>query len=522
MPAAMTRTSPPPPSSSRRDNTLGYAGARMWSRSHAIVAAISLSAGIVIGAGPRVLAGVAQANAPKIAPQKAPTTGPSDDSNDSHDSNDSDGAQGPKGSTPANAPPGHSRLEKLDQFARALAIIERLYVRPVSGDDLMDGALRGMVAQLDPHSRYMAPQEAKMLQQDLDGRFGGVGLIVTLDRDERGAVTLMVREVIEGGPAANAGVQVGDHISEIEGKPVGAYLDLLDAVGAMRGEIGTSVRFVVQREGEEPRSLTVERQTVVAAAVVTQDLGSGLAVLRLRDFQSGCARDIKKVIEELERKHKDKGGLRGIVLDLRDNGGGLLVEAIELVDLFVSQGVIVRTRGRGEAEVDVFRAQPGGTIADLPLVVLMNKGSASASEIVAGALQDHDRAVLVGERSYGKGSVQTPYSLGQGSVLKITTALYYTPDDRLIQASGVEPDIAIGTAARTETDSRSDLIAERDVPGHLDPADFKVQAADASLRTKILAELEKDPQLAGAVEVLLAISPDGAMKGRVKKRGRSR
>ncbi len=408
-------------------------------------------------------------------------------------------------SGPVPAPSDYSRFAKLDTFARALVYIEQFYVRPVDDRELIYAALEGLTSHLDPHSNFLRPADARMLREDMDGRFGGVGLVVTLDfageaapdeaapgetdsadadtsapaRAEAGpgdarALVLRVRDVIPGGPAAKAGVQAGDEITEIEGKIIAHYADLRDAIGVMRGPAGTSVSFAFRRPGAEAQTVEVERAVVAAPAVETRYLGEGIGVLRLRDFQESSAREIRQGLRELEASAKQDGGLalRGAVLDLRDNGGGLLDQAIAVADIFLSKGVIVRTRARAGRIMDEARASPAGTRGDLPLVVLVNKGTASASEIVAGALQDHRRALVIGERSYGKGSVQSPFRLGDGSVLKLTVALFYTPGDHMIQASGIKPDVRVGAAVPVFEDTRPELEPERANPGHLAPEDF--------------------------------------------------
>ncbi|MFO7562806.1 MAG: S41 family peptidase [Enhygromyxa sp.] len=430
------------------------------------------------------------------------------------------------------APPDYSRFRKLDRFARALAIIEQYYVRPVDGEALIEAALHGLVAELDPHTVYLPPADAKLLLEDTEGRFGGVGLIVTLraepiagphdpeqeppssepDDEQAGEgeslrLVLHIDDVIPGGPAERAGLRAGDRISSIEGKAIANFSNLSDAVTVMRGEPGTKVSITYFRGDQPERSVTLTRAIVDPPAVEVRWLGEGLGVLRLRDFQAASARELRSGIDELRAEAKREGGeLEGVVLDLRDNGGGLLDQAIEIVDMFVGEGVIVRTRGRQAQLQDEARARAPGTIRDLPLVVLMNKGSASASEIVAGALQDHRRALIIGERSYGKGSVQRPFELGGGALIKLTTALYYTPDDRLIQASGIEPDVKVGPLLAEYQDSRPELRPERSDPHHLKPEDFgraPVPSDDAP-PSPARAVVGEDAQLLAAVDHLQA------------------
>lgn len=373
------------------------------------------------------------------------------------------------------APAGYSRFAKLDMFARALAIVEQHYVRPVDDQQLVYAAIRGLVSELDPHTSFLAPDEAKLLREDIEGAFGGVGMVVVLGRDEDGGRFLDIRDVVPDGPADRAGIQAGHRIRRIDGKSIAQFPDLQRAISTIRGQPGTRIQVTV----EDPargilRTVTLTRAVIDPPAVEVRYLGDGYGVLRLRDFPESAAREMREGLAELRQK-AGKTGLRGVVIDLRDNGGGLLDQATGVVDLFVADGTIVRTRGRQGVLVDEIRARRVGTETDVPLVVLVNKGSASASEIVAGALQDHGRALIVGERTYGKGSVQAPFELDDGSLLKLTTALYYTPDDRLIQASGITPDVYVGAAppgALPNRDSRPELKPERENPRHLEPEDF--------------------------------------------------
>lgn len=408
-------------------------------------------------------------------------------------------------------PTSYSRYRKLDVFARALAIVEQLYVRPVDDGALIHAAIAGMVSELDPHTAFLPPREAKLLREDIEGAFGGIGMVVVLGREDDGDRYLDVRDVIPDGPADAAGVRVGHRVVGIAGRPIGQFADLEEAILLIRGKPGTTIKITV----EDPergilRTLTLTRAIIDPPAVEVTYLGEGLGVLRLRDFPEDATRDMKDGLSEL-RTTAGEAGLRGVVIDLRDNGGGLLDEAIGIVDLFVDDGAIVRTRGRQGRVIDQARAHRPGTERSVPLAVLINKGSASASEIVAGALQDHGRAVIVGERSYGKGSVQAPFELDDGSLLKITIALYYTPDDRLIQASGITPDIFVGampegTDGRPVLDSRPELPPERDNPGHLRPEDFGRDSpprVDESIAVRAAGD---DLQLRTAVQHLRALS----------------
>ncbi|TPV96604.1 MAG: S41 family peptidase [Myxococcales bacterium FL481] len=394
----------------------------------------------------------------------------------------------------------YSRFQKVDLFAKALALVEQHYVRPVDDTALIYAAIDGLMDELDPHSGFLDPREAELLREDIGGKFGGVGLVVKMVREPEHTppVYLEVSDVITGGPASAAGVDVGDRIVTIEGKPVAHFARLDDAIAVMRGAVGTRVEFQTQREGQPARTIEVIRGEVDPPAVEMRHLGEGIGLVQLAAFQQGCAREVDEAIDALAQ---DSGhSLAALVLDMRDNGGGLLGEAVAVADMFLDRGVIVRTRSRGEELVEEISARRRGTRRDLPLVVLINKGSASATEIVAGALQDHRRALLVGERSYGKGSVQSPFTLHDGSMLKLTTALYYTPRDRLIQAAGVIPDVLVGDQLTPYEDTRPDLPVERDVPGHLRPEEFGRSPPSPPGASEALAAAGDDAQLRVAVE----------------------
>ncbi|MCB9750235.1 MAG: S41 family peptidase [Myxococcales bacterium] len=450
---------------------------------------------------------------------------------------------------PAAAPADFSRYRKLDLFARSLATIESYYVRPVDSERLVYAAIAGLTSELDPHSEFLPPQAAKLLREDIEGSFGGVGMVVVLSRERkpRPRTVMSVREVIAGGPADRAGVRAGDRILSIEGKPVGHFYDLRQAILRMRGRPGTTVTFElesdVQKDSKDTgdgadeldedeevevsvREVTVTRAHINSPAVIGEYLGEGIGHARLRDFSETAARELNAAIEALESSAEADGHkrLRGLVLDLRDNGGGLLDQAVDAVDLFVDGGAIVRTRGRMGELLDEQRAHAPSKWSKLPLVVLVNKAAASASEIVAGALQDHRRALIVGEPTYGKGSVQAPFDLGDGSMLKLTIALYYTPDDRLIQASGIEPDVLVGTERPPYRDSLPQLPPERAHPRHLKPEDFGRAAVDEEALGRSAARdaAKDDVQLLAAVEhmqALLRVANGRAGSRRAAKRG---
>ena len=406
------------------------------------------------------------------------------------------------------APLDYSRYRKLDLLARSLAIVEQHYVRPVDGERMIYAAITGLVSELDPHGEFLPPQEARLLREDIEGSFGGIGMVVVLKQESQtpARVVLEIREVIADGPAARAGIKIGDLITAIEGKPIGHFFDLRRAISAMRGAPGTKVSFTLEgappKGGKPvPRALTVTREFIDSPAVTPAYLGEGMAHVRLRDFSETSAHELSEAIAAM-RQSAGKAGLQGVVLDLRDNGGGLLDQAVAIVDLFVDEGPIVRTRGRMGNLLDESRAHPGGAWSRVPLAVLINKASASASEVVAGALQDHRRALIVGERSYGKGSVQAPFELGDGSVLKLTISLYYTPADRLIQASGILPDVLVGTELTPYKDSIPELEPERAQPRHLRPESFGYPASPQNDEGEALRAAGSDAQLRAAVQHL--------------------
>lgn len=410
---------------------------------------------------------------------------------------------------PKPAPADYSRYRKLDMFARALAIIEQYYVRPVDDQQLVYAAISGLVSELDPHTNFLPPRDAKLLREDIEGAFGGIGMTVVLGREADGSRYLDIRDVIPDGPAYEAGIEVGHRIRGIEGRPVAEFSDLQRAITVIRGEPGTKVRVTVEDpEAGVVRSVSLTRAIIDPPAVEVRYMGDGLGVLRLRDFPERATREVIDGLATLKDAAKP-AELRGVVVDLRDNGGGLLDEAIGIVDLFVSEGAIVRTRGRQGVILDQAVARRTGTISELPLVVLVNKASASASEIVAGALQDHGRALIVGERTYGKGSVQAPFELDDGSLLKLTTALYYTPSDRLIQASGITPDVYVGDApdgVLPNRDTRPELEPERSHPRHLRPEDFGREVPSLANESASLRAAGDDIQLRTALQHLQAWS----------------
>ncbi|MDB4971994.1 MAG: Carboxyl-terminal protease [Myxococcaceae bacterium] len=331
-----------------------------------------------------------------------------------------------------------SPYQNLSTFARALAHIELSYVSAVDQDKLIYGAIRGMVRTLDPHSDYLDPEEYRVLASDTRGRFGGVGVEIDV-RDG----WLTVTAVFPNGPAQRSGLLVGDRFVSIDGYRA-RDMPIEEAVRRMRGEPGTEVKVALRRSDEQAAiETTLKREIISVDAVEARVLEDRQVYVRLRVFQETSTRELADVLDQAVESLRNQGGVRGILLDLRDNPGGLLDQAISVADEFLEEGVIVSTRGRDGRELSSASARRSGTRPNWPLVVLVNGYTASAAEIVAGALRDHRRALIVGTRTFGKGSVQNVIELPDASALKLTVARYYTPSGRSIQAEGIEPDVLI-------------------------------------------------------------------------------
>lgn len=361
-------------------------------------------------------------------------------------------------------PEQESPYPNLGVFARALVHVETSYVEDVDQDTLVYGAIRGMVATLDPHSAFLDPDEVRLLESDTDGRFAGVGVEISM-RDG----WLTVLGVFPGGPAAAAGVKPGDRFLRIEGR--GARdMRMDDAVRVMRGEPGTRVHVAIRREGEESDlELDLTRAIIDVPPVDARLLPGGILYVSIASFQSNTADELDAALDAGVRQARASGGIRGLMLDLRNNPGGLVDQAVRVCDEFLSSGVIVSTRARGGRLLSESRASLLGTRPDWPMVVLVNELSASAAEIVAGALHDQHRATLVGDRTFGKGSVQNIIDLPDGSALKLTIARYYTPSGGSIQARGIEPDVSAPRDLGGQHGPEG-AFREADLQGHLDGA----------------------------------------------------
>jgi carboxyl-terminal processing protease len=336
--------------------------------------------------------------------------------------------------TPTSASP----YANLAIFARALAHIEASHVEPPDQDRLIYGAIRGMVETLDPHSAFLDPDEYRILTSDTEGRFGGIGVAIDV-RDG----WLIVHAVTEDSPASRADVRPGDRFLTIDGWAA-RDMPISEAVRRMRGDAGTEVRIRLRREGaDEAIELTLTREVIEVEAVEARVLPDRVVHLRIRAFQGTTTEELRAALDRAVEETRAAGGVAGVMLDLRGNPGGLLHESVLVADEFLEDGVIVSTRARDGQLIEESRARRMGTRPDWPIVVIVDHFTASAAEIVAGALQDHHRALVVGSRTWGKGSVQNLVELSDGSALKLTVARYYTPDGRSIQAHGIDPDVEV-------------------------------------------------------------------------------
>jgi carboxyl-terminal processing protease len=390
-------------------------------------------------------------------------------------------------------------FEDLRTFTEIFGRIKRDYVEPVSDKKLLEDAIRGMLSGLDPHSAYLVAEEYQELKEGTTGQFGGLGIEVTM---ENGFIKVV--SPIDDTPAQRAGVKAGDLIVRLDDLPVKG-MTLADAVKMMRGKPGSTILLNIVREGEEtPLKITLTRDIIKVKSVKSRLLDKNYGYVRISSFQSGTGEGLKEAIAQL--KKENGGNLKGLVLDLRNNPGGVLNAAVEVSDAFLKSGLIVYTEGRIENSEMRFNAAPDDISDGAAMVVLINSGSASASEIVAGALQDQKRAVIMGEKSFGKGSVQTILPTSNGAAVKLTTARYYTPSGRSIQAEGIEPDIAL-SRVKLESIDKADFkpIKEADLSGHLQNS--KAAEGKAAEQEKEKENLElKDYPLYEALTLLKGIS----------------
>lgn len=393
--------------------------------------------------------------------------------------------------------------KQLSIFGDVFERVRAQYVTPPEESDLVENAINGMLTSLDPHSSFLNAKDADEMRTQTRGEFGGLGIEVTLDPDSE---LVKVITPIDDTPASRAGVLAGDLISEIDGEPVRG-LNLTQAVEKMRGPVGSSIDLTVLREGADaPIDIVITRAIIKVKAVkfrVEEDIG----YVRVISFTEKTYDDLADAIDTIEDEvPEDK--LKGFVLDLRLNPGGLLDQAINVTDAFLDRGEIVSTRGRNPEETRRYNSRPGDLTEGKPIVVLVNGGSASASEIVAGALQDHKRATVVGTRSFGKGSVQTIIPLGENGALRLTTALYYTPSGKSIQGTGISPDITVQQPLPEELQGRVRETGESELRGHIQGQD-ETEEGSGSI-AYVPPEAEDDEQLGYALALIRGEETDPA------------
>ncbi len=393
-------------------------------------------------------------------------------------------------------PENEDTYELLNLFGEVMERAKVSYVEEVDDKKLIESAINGMLVSLDPHSSYLDEKSFKYMNEQTKGKFGGLGIEVTM---EQGVVKVV--SPIDDTPASRAGLKPGDYITNIDGENV-VGMSLNDAVDKMRGKPGSKVKLTIRRINEKPFDVTLKREEIKIQSVKSDLKADDVAYIRITSFSEDVDKNIEKALKQLQKKADGK--LAGVVLDVRNNPGGLLEQAVAVSDLFLNQGEIVSTRSRNAEDTIRYSAQDGDIINGLPIVVLINDGSASASEIVAGALQDHKRAVLLGEKSFGKGSVQTVIPLGKYGAMRLTTARYYTPSGRSIQAKGIEPDVEVHPAKVEEIKS-SYSFSEAEYGNAL-----KNEKADSEIKDKKEQtqndDWRTDYQLSRAVDLVKALA----------------
>jgi len=399
-------------------------------------------------------------------------------------------------------PYGDSRVAAIDRntyknlktFSEVLDMVEKNYVEPVDSEKLMQGAINGMIKALDPHSSFMTAEMYKDLEVETRGSFGGIGIEITLVKD-----VLTVVSPIEDTPAYTAGIKAGDQIIRIDGKST-KDITITEAVKKLRGPRDTKVTITIMREGmAKPKDVVIVRSIIKIRSVKSRLYEDHIGYLRISSFQERTGDDVRKALKEIETKATP---LTGIVIDMRNNPGGLLNQSVEVSDVFLKTGVIVSTRGRAKNMESKAMAKDDGDEPTCPIIVLVNEGTASAAEIVSGALQDNGRAVILGTQTFGKGSVQTVIPLEDGAALKLTTAKYYTPKGRSIQAEGITPDIVVKFVKPAEEKNGGDdqQLREKDLQGHIRSA--KEIEAKPEEAKKEADSLLQDNQLRNAIDLL--------------------
>ena len=385
--------------------------------------------------------------------------------------------------------------ELLNLFGEVMERAKISYVEEVEDKKLIEAAINGMLVSLDPHSSYLDGKSFKYMNEQTQGKFGGLGIEVTM---EQGVVKVV--SPIDDTPASRAGLKPGDYITNIDGENV-VGMSLNDAVDKMRGKPGTKVKLTIRRINEKPFDVTLKREEIKIQSVKSDIKDDDVAYIRITSFSEEVDKNIEKAIK---KANKDKK-IKGIVLDVRNNPGGLLDQAVAVSDLFLNKGEIVSTRSRNPEDTVRYSATDGDIANGMPIVVMINDGSASASEIVAGALQDHKRAVILGEKSFGKGSVQTVVPLGNYGAMRLTTARYYTPSGRSIQAKGIEPDITV-LPAKVEEIDKGYNFSEAEYSNALKNEKEEQKEDDKNKTSKNEKDWRKDYQLSRAVDLVKALS----------------
>lgn len=402
--------------------------------------------------------------------------------------------------TPSVALTNEIPLKELRLFTRIFDHIRRAYVEPISDQELLENAIKGMLGEMDPHSAYLDASSFEQLQESTKGEFTGIGI-------EMGSEDGFIKVIapIDGTPAARAGLQAGDIIVKVDQESIQG-LSVSEAAKRIRGPIGSPVEFTIIRAGiEKPLNITIVRDKIKSLSIRQRVIDEHIAYIRIGQFQSATGADFATALQKLRN---DTPELNGLIIDLRNNPGGILQSSVQVVDALISDGTIVYTQGRLESSNTSYRATPGDASGNLPVVVLINGGSASASEIVAGALQDHRRAVIMGTRSFGKGSVQTILPVGDKKGIKLTTARYFTPNGRSIQAQGIEPDIIVEPATITAIKT-GDRVTEASLGGHL--KNTEQSSANKGEKSKEPSDdreksLTKDNQLFEAINLLKGLA----------------
>ncbi len=398
--------------------------------------------------------------------------------------------------------------KNLETFSNVLTLLQQHYVDDIEAQEVISGAINGMLTSLDPHSSYMHADDFKELQEETKGSFSGIGIEITI-RDS----ILTVVSPIEGTPAYNEGLQANDQIVAIDGEP-SKNMTLMQAVKKLRGKKGTEVTITIHRKSwQELKDISLVRDVIPLHSVKVMELEPGFLTVRITNFQSKTVNDLQKALNVA----MEKEALKGIIIDLRNNPGGLLDQAIKVVDLFLDEGIIVSTRGRRSEQNTIFNANKSENNYTFPIIVMVNEGSASASEIVAGALQDHRRAIILGTVTFGKGSVQTIIPMPEGAGIRLTTARYYTPSGDSIQATGIKPDITVEFVPPKSEEKNKDTnhsFREKDLPNHFendDSTEKKTKKQPENIDTKETEEnkattrLRQDNQLRTALIILKSL-----------------